>query len=553
MLLKEIVSPSVLQELNSRRIFTVEEWIAVDGNSQESGALLNSFISQNPQYSEYETPPSFSSKQFGLGLTEEKISKPQLGISYKSLRIKVELPKSFDLRSSYHFNALNQGKHQICVASATCGIIKYLYENAKLKMEPSQVFAYRAGKDSTGSDQNSGGMPLHGAIAGMIQYGICPDELWHFDPNQVLQQWEDVPKKAILEAKRNKVMDYECIESNIEETKQSLFTGVDGVPTPVLFGMAIHKDAFFNSYTAENGKVFGPRKNDQLLGYHAMDFIGWDDEKEEFIVLNSWGNYGDNGFLYIGYNHFKEWGLEDTLLPVLPNLKKVHRAKSTKRIVIAVSIAFFSGLVVRSEEHPNDLMRKHYPNEVNATVQKKESEPESNNIEGNLMSKSFGISSPFGIRRNVFNGNLELHQGIDIPMKTGTLIYPWDNGTVKTTGIGHKIGKYIILRHANGLETIYGHLSKIAVKKGDAVIKSTNIGISGNTGCTTGPHLHLAMKRDGRFINPLNEIAPQTTILKNDTKRKNQSSSTPRSDQETRIAYLKAKLFNNYNKLINRK
>ena len=76
------------------------------------------------------------------------------------------------------------------------------------------------------------------------------------------------------------------------------------------------------------------------------------------------------------------------------------------------------------------------------------------------------------------------------------------NGTVAAAGF-HKIyGNYVIIRHFDGYQTLYAHMSKIHVSKGDEVSVGTKIGLVGSTGYSTGPHLHFSVYKNGRLVDP---------------------------------------------------
>jgi murein DD-endopeptidase MepM/ murein hydrolase activator NlpD len=107
------------------------------------------------------------------------------------------------------------------------------------------------------------------------------------------------------------------------------------------------------------------------------------------------------------------------------------------------------------------------------------------------------LTSPFGPRWGSF------HEGIDIGCPIGTPVAAADAGTVVFTGRSRARGKYIEIDHGNGMLTVYEHLSKVLAKDGDTVYQGETIADSGNTGDTTGPHLHFEVHIDGTPRNPL--------------------------------------------------
>lgn len=104
----------------------------------------------------------------------------------------------------------------------------------------------------------------------------------------------------------------------------------------------------------------------------------------------------------------------------------------------------------------------------------------------------------------------KMHNGIDFSAPTGTPVWAPADGTVLHAGWLGSCGKAIHLRHANGYQTVYCHLSRIesAVRKGKRVRQKQVIAKVGNTGRSTGPHLHYGMKMSGRHVNPLGQKFP---------------------------------------------
>ena len=112
------------------------------------------------------------------------------------------------------------------------------------------------------------------------------------------------------------------------------------------------------------------------------------------------------------------------------------------------------------------------------------------------------ITSHFGPRSSPGGIGSTNHQGLDIGFPTGTKVLACESGAVTSAGWNGGLGKCISIRHSNSLETVYGHLSKINVSKGQKVVRGQVIGEVGNTGNSTGPHLHLGVRLNGSYVNP---------------------------------------------------
>jgi murein DD-endopeptidase MepM/ murein hydrolase activator NlpD len=107
------------------------------------------------------------------------------------------------------------------------------------------------------------------------------------------------------------------------------------------------------------------------------------------------------------------------------------------------------------------------------------------------------ITSEFGFRR------YRWHHGTDLKLNIGDPIYSTFDGIVRITSYDRNgYGYYVVVRHKNGLETLYGHLSKILVEVGEEIKAGDVLGLGGNTGRSTGPHLHFEIRFQGLSINP---------------------------------------------------
>ena len=115
---------------------------------------------------------------------------------------------------------------------------------------------------------------------------------------------------------------------------------------------------------------------------------------------------------------------------------------------------------------------------------------------------SGGISSRYGYRKNPFSEAREFHGGIDFRGKVGTEVVTTADGVVDKAKYVKGYGKYVVIKHKKGYKTLYGHLSKIEVKKGQRVVAGEKIGEIGSTGRSSGPHLHYEIIRHGKRINP---------------------------------------------------
>jgi murein DD-endopeptidase MepM/ murein hydrolase activator NlpD len=115
------------------------------------------------------------------------------------------------------------------------------------------------------------------------------------------------------------------------------------------------------------------------------------------------------------------------------------------------------------------------------------------------------VTSGFGLRRHPLLGYTKMHTGVDWAAPTGTPIYAAGNGVIEKKGWESGYGRFMLLRHHNGYETAYGHMSAYAkgTHEGEHVRQGQVIGFVGSTGLSTGSHLHFEIRINGRFVDPM--------------------------------------------------
>jgi murein DD-endopeptidase MepM/ murein hydrolase activator NlpD len=116
------------------------------------------------------------------------------------------------------------------------------------------------------------------------------------------------------------------------------------------------------------------------------------------------------------------------------------------------------------------------------------------------------ITTWYGRDKDPFTGAPRFHNGIDIGVDMWTPVQAAMDGYVADTGYSSGLGNYILLSHHAGWASLYGHLQSVSVKRGQRVSLGTRLGYSGNTGYSTGPHLHFSVFKNGRAVNPANVL-----------------------------------------------
>lgn len=124
---------------------------------------------------------------------------------------------------------------------------------------------------------------------------------------------------------------------------------------------------------------------------------------------------------------------------------------------------------------------------------------------GETVSPVMGVlTSPFGWREHPVDGEEKFHNGVDLAVNTGTQVKAFADGVVDYIGDDpDQYGLYLQISHANGVKSFYAHCSQLLVSQGQTVKAGDTVALSGDTGNTTGPHLHLELRFNGVRINPI--------------------------------------------------
>lgn len=123
------------------------------------------------------------------------------------------------------------------------------------------------------------------------------------------------------------------------------------------------------------------------------------------------------------------------------------------------------------------------------------------------------VTSHFGQRFDAFTGAPSFHHGVDYGVPVGTPVLAAGAGRVKAIGHSDSSGNFVVLAHAGGFESTYLHLDSIRVKLGHVVASDDVIALSGNTGRSTGPHVHYELRLAGIALDPLATLPPSTLAL----------------------------------------
>lgn len=166
----------------------------------------------------------------------------------------------------------------------------------------------------------------------------------------------------------------------------------------------------------------------------------------------------------------------------------------------------------RAEEAPDDTQEQEETAEVSTlayVLYSNQNLPENACMEQKLLGFDYctpadgPISSGFGYRDHPVEGEERFHYGVDIAAPDGSDVCCFADGTVKAVGESSSYGKYVIVTHTGGYETLYAHCSAISVSSGAKVEGGDVLGKVGQTGIATGPHLHFELHQEGVYLNPI--------------------------------------------------
>lgn len=298
------------------------------------------------------------------------------------------------------------------------------------------------------------------------------------------------------------------IKEALISTEENIFTNADDLSRYMLFG------------TLETNKEYTVKLGDDIKSVATKNMLSIN----EFLVANP-QIISENALLTVGQK--VNVSLINPLVDIVEETTVVERQTIKYETTVEYDNRLSSSVRYVKQEGSNGLVRVTYKNEIingllnNAvTVSTEEITPTINRVlvVGGIhtvyvgdssywawpTNKPYRISSVFGPRWGSW------HYGIDITgTGHGSPIYAIQNGTVIRTGTRSDMGNFIMVTHNNGYNSVYMHLSKILVKGGDSIVKGQTIGLMGNTGRSTGTHLHLGVwtgstiYSNARMIDPL--------------------------------------------------
>lgn len=227
-------------------------------------------------------------------------------MSYTSaLRAEKALPAQVDIRMQCTPIA-HQGITNACAAFASVdGLAEFLAKRQGKQMDYAPRFIWNLSRQTSGELTQNVGVDYRDAMRMITKVGLIPETKFPFpsaaqqnNPTDFSRLIAELPSPTLIaEAASNRIFSEVQVLNSADEMKASVAAGM-----PVVFGIAV----FPSIEDAKNGVIPMPSQNEQAVGGHIMLCVGYDDNKQQFIVRNSWGqNWGDHGYGYLPYTYIR--------------------------------------------------------------------------------------------------------------------------------------------------------------------------------------------------------------------------------------------------------
>ncbi len=214
-----------------------------------------------------------------------------------------KLPSKIDLRKKCP-PVYDQGQLGSCTANAIGGAFEFELMKQKAKpFLPSRLFIYYNERVIEHSVREDSGAQLRDGMKTVNKQGACPESLWPY----VVSKFANTPPASTYNAALNhQVLSYMRVARTVNQMKGCLVAGY-----PFVFGFTVY-ESFESEQVAKNGKLNMPKKDEQVVGGHAVLAVGYDDSSKRFIVRNSWGtSWGIRGYFTIPYDYLLDENLSD--------------------------------------------------------------------------------------------------------------------------------------------------------------------------------------------------------------------------------------------------
>ncbi|MFA6923906.1 MAG: C1 family peptidase [Bacteroidales bacterium] len=214
-----------------------------------------------------------------------------------------KLPAKIDLQKLFP-PVYDQGQLGSCTANAIGGAFEFeLIKQRQKDFMPSRLFIYYNERVMENNVNSDSGAMIRDGIKSINNQGVCPEKIWPYNINKFTQK---PSANCYKEALKHQALQYQRVIRDLNQFKGCLAEGY-----PFVFGFSVY-ESFEGSEVAKTGKLNIPKKNEKLLGGHAVVAVGYDDSQKRFIIRNSWGNkWGKNGYFTMPYEYLNNDKLSD--------------------------------------------------------------------------------------------------------------------------------------------------------------------------------------------------------------------------------------------------
>lgn len=234
-------------------------------------------------------------------LIPDKVDSRDIVFQAEKLRVDVStLPQSYDLRSTGAVPPiLEQGSIGSCGPNQISNGLRFCLRKLKASQDfqPSRLFIYYFARLVDGSPLNQdSGISIRGGLKAVQKYGACSENNWGYN----VARFKDKPSEEAIKAAQSHIQGFKYISvpQNVMNIKQALFGGF-----PIICGIQLYSS--FESQRVKTTGIVGmpDTKKEALLGGHCVAIIGYDDRRQIFILANSWGKWGNQGYFTLPYQY----------------------------------------------------------------------------------------------------------------------------------------------------------------------------------------------------------------------------------------------------------
>jgi len=208
----------------------------------------------------------------------------------------LDLPRTTDLRPQERFPLYDQGHLGSCTANAIGAAFHFDQVKEGLKdFMPSRLFIYYNERNMEGTVDKDAGAMIRDGMKVLKEQGVCSEATWPYDETK----FTTAPsKEAYEEGMLNRCSEYAKVDQTLDDMKLCISKGF-----PFVFGFSVYK-SFMTKEVQDTGIMRMPAWFEAQLGGHAVMAVGYDDDKQWFIIRNSWGEaWGDKGYFYMPYKY----------------------------------------------------------------------------------------------------------------------------------------------------------------------------------------------------------------------------------------------------------